>query len=203
MQPSPPPHFQQQTTWRRPPPPRQGLEWELESFRGQYPMDDRAFQYLLDSPPEVCAEVLEKFAPKQERGDSDFSAPIISFTKRCRQGGSAQPVAPAYFHASPPVPSRAPWAGAGGPGGGCFRGSNVSDGLGSSRSPWVEQEEMNSFCQKYPIDERAAEYLNREPPEVIAKVVRNFRPKREGDDDYSGAVVTFVGMCSGKRARLA
>jgi len=61
----------------------QGEEQALRMFRQRYPMDDRAFDFLVSAQPWVRQEVLEKFAP--QRQDSDYSALIISFAKKCRE----------------------------------------------------------------------------------------------------------------------
>merc|ERR1712039_581565 len=51
---------------------------------------------------------------------------------------------------------------------------------------------ISNFFLRYPCDERAQDFLNSSSPEVRARVVQEFRPRQEGDSDYSGAVTSFV-----------
>lgn len=57
--------------------------YALEGFRQRYPMDDRAFDFLKCASAFVQQEVLERFSPQKQ--DSDYSALIISFAKKCRE----------------------------------------------------------------------------------------------------------------------
>jgi len=69
-----------------------GQDRALLGFRDRFPMDDRAYEYLRASAPDVQREVLDTFAPPRE--DSDYSALIIGFSKRCRarfEGGGMAP----------------------------------------------------------------------------------------------------------------
>ena len=50
-------------------------------------MDERAFDFLRSSQPWVQQAVLERFSP--QRQDSDYSALIISFAKKCRERDQA------------------------------------------------------------------------------------------------------------------
>jgi len=80
--------------------------------------------------------------------------------------------------------------------------------------PWhgsaTDDDHLHAFMQRYPVDDRAQAYLCDSPPDVIARVLHEFKPKHEGESDYSGAVVAFVKRCrSGggsdmpaKRARM-
>merc|ERR1711920_926179 len=66
---------------------------ELRAFRQRFPMDDRAFSYLCDTPPEALMQMLESFVPPR-LDDTDYSAPVIAFAKKCRAGGGSHaPVA--------------------------------------------------------------------------------------------------------------
>jgi len=56
----------------------------LWSFRQRYPMDDGAFQFLCNAPAHAQQMVIDSFAPNRQ--DSDYSALVINFTKRCAQG---------------------------------------------------------------------------------------------------------------------
>merc|ERR1712232_916248 len=53
----------------------------LAAFRKRYPIDDRAFAFLLDS--EMRMEALEGFRPKQE-GESDYSGLVTRYLKNMR-----------------------------------------------------------------------------------------------------------------------
>ena len=64
--------------------------YALEGFRQRYPMDDRAFDFLKNAPPSIQSEILERFAPQRE--DTDFSALIIGFAKKCREAQRAAPM---------------------------------------------------------------------------------------------------------------
>jgi len=160
---------------------------DLEGFRRRYPMDDRAFNYLLESPPEVCRQVVETFVPKRAN-DTDCSAPVIAYAKLCR--------------------SR--FAEATGMGANSINGSlQGSMSRGDSQELLAQQ---SVFCQRFPMDQAAYDFLYDSPLSVISRVHREFRPKREGDSDYSAAVVHFTRSCRrdagleagpAKRPRLA
>ena len=87
-----PPRAPERPQWN-PPAPRRAESntniYALEGFRQRYPMDDRAFDFLKCASASTQQEVLERFAP--QRQDSDYSALIISFAKRCREREQPQP----------------------------------------------------------------------------------------------------------------
>merc|ERR1712118_424729 len=56
---------------------------QIDTFLTKYPMDQRAYDFLVDSAPEVQLKVLAEFRPKSE-GDSDYSACITTFVRRLR-----------------------------------------------------------------------------------------------------------------------
>mmetsp|Transcript_63302 Transcript_63302/g.125175 ORF Transcript_63302/g.125175 Transcript_63302/m.125175 type:complete len:562 (-) Transcript_63302:91-1776(-) len=160
---------------------------DLEGFRRRYPMDDRAFNYLLESPPEVCRQVVETFVPKRAN-DTDSSAPVIAYAKLCR--------------------SR--FAEATGMGANSTINGNLQGGMSKGDSQLLAQQSM--FCQRFPMDQAAYAFLYDSPVNVISRVHREFKPKREGDTDYSAAVVHFTRSCRrdaglemgpAKRPRLA
>jgi len=161
---------------------------DLEGFRRRYPMDDRAFNYLLESPPEVCRQVLETFVPKRAN-DTDCSAPVIAYAKLCRSRFA-----------------EATSMGANSTINGSLQGGMCR---GGSQELMAQQ---SVFCQRFPMDQAAYDFLYDSPPNVISRVHREFRPKREGDSDYSAAVVHFTRSCRrdagleggpAKRARIA
>lgn len=153
---------------------------ELQDFRRRFPMDERAYGYLAESSPAVRRQVFDTFAPKR-LDDTDFSAPVVAYAKLCRarvfesaaHGSHFMAVAPPRFPA--PMQARMP----------VFR---------PAVQP-VTDAQIGEFCRRYPMDGRALELMLASPPAVVARVLREFRPKREGEADYSAAVVAFVGVC--------
>lgn len=164
------------------PPPRRPPQVDLEGFRQRYPMDDRAFVYLQESLPEVQRQIVETFVPKRAV-DVDFSAPIVAYAKLCR----ARCTEAASFGMN---------AIAAGPGYGCgsHQGAHFSQPPPAANDHALAAD-MGAFCQRFPMDQRARDFLYESPPGVVSRVLREFRPKREGDSDYSAAVVYFVGIC--------
>ncbi|OLQ02832.1 hypothetical protein AK812_SmicGene14280 [Symbiodinium microadriaticum] len=51
--------------------------------------------------------------------------------------------------------------------------------------------ELEAFRLRYPSDEAAWAYLLKSPIEVQKEVLRDFKPKMEGQDDYSALVISF------------
>lgn len=46
-------------------------------------MDDQAFQFLCTASPSAQQMVVDSFAPNKQ--DSDYSALIINYTRRCKE----------------------------------------------------------------------------------------------------------------------
>lgn len=128
-----------------------------ENFVQKYPVDDGAFKFLIGSSPEVMDRVINEFKPKSE-GDSDYSALLMTFVKRCRGDNHSAPV----HHQSTSRHQAAP-----------------------------SQRDLDDFFQRYPVDERAMDYFGMGTPEVQAKILRDFKPKVEGEADYSGLLTSF------------
>merc|ERR1712150_80438 len=61
-----------------------GLDDKLKHFFKQYPVDIRAVDYLTSSLPGVVDRVTSEFVPRN-RGEADYSALVMAFTKRCRE----------------------------------------------------------------------------------------------------------------------
>eukprot|EP00930_Biecheleria_cincta_P038710 TRINITY_DN26593_c0_g1_i1.p1 TRINITY_DN26593_c0_g1~~TRINITY_DN26593_c0_g1_i1.p1 ORF type:complete len:505 (-),score=78.57 TRINITY_DN26593_c0_g1_i1:240-1754(-) len=153
-------------------------EDELINFRLRYPMDDRAFDYLQSAPVSAQIRVLSDFKPKTE-GEEDYSSLVTAFTKRFRLAAGRNAAPPAVSPASAPLAAA----------------------LFNRQQKEVEapsQEELLLFRLRYPMDERAFEYLASAPAAAQRKVVSEFQPKVEGEGDYSSLVTTRV-----KRARQA
>lgn len=54
---------------------------------------------------------------------------------------------------------------------------------------------LEGFRRRYPMDDRAFEYLCQQREDVRRKAVETFRPKFEGEADYSSLVTSFVKSC--------
>lgn len=144
-------------------------EEELTVFRLRYPMDDRAFEYLCTAPADAQVRVLSEFRPRAE-GEADYSSLITSFVKRERMAVAS---APAQSLTSAAAKHSAAY-----------------------EAP--AEEELTLFRLRYPMDDRAFEYLATAPGAVQMAVITEFRPRTEGEADYSSLITSFV-----KRARTA
>jgi len=144
---------------------------ELEVFRAQYPMDDRAYTALQELTPEVRRQVIETFMPKRA-DDTDFSAPVMAYARVCRARAAEAAQMNMLAGGMPQMP-----------------GAPHGQGL------MVDQAAVGEFCRRYPVDARALEALLAAPPMIQARVIREFRPKQEGEADYSAAVMAFLGAC--------
>lgn len=148
----------------------------LEDFRARFPMDDRAFQYLCGSPKEVQDKVRESFVP-QRLEDTDFSAAVTAYVKTLRrqfqesQGGSASLAR--HGHEEQAV-----------------RTSHKRKELET-----IDDEDRKEFFERWPCDARALDYFDASPAEVQAQVILEFKPRSEGDADYSAAVTAFIKRC--------
>lgn len=187
-----------------------GGDQQLEAFRSRFPMDDRAFAYLSESPPSARRRVIEAFHPKFQ--DTDYSAPVIAFAKKCRGNGPGAmanqgaswhddgPTAHGYGSHDPPAGYRAPLVQSTGHESfmtnlGHRAPRFPSAGYAAAQHTGPDQYELDAFVQKYPVDERAYAYLSESPPDVLSRVLNEFKPKREGESDYSGIVVAYVKRC--------
>eukprot|EP00929_Paragymnodinium_shiwhaense_P117591 TRINITY_DN8838_c0_g1_i3.p1 TRINITY_DN8838_c0_g1~~TRINITY_DN8838_c0_g1_i3.p1 ORF type:complete len:610 (-),score=183.75 TRINITY_DN8838_c0_g1_i3:148-1977(-) len=152
-----------------------GGEVDLHSFRKRYPMDDRAFSCLNSTSQEVQRIVVTRFKPKRE-GDDDYSALVTGFARAIEAGrAKAQGNANAW------------------------RDKREKDGRSRSRSrggregsEQRDRPQMEDFRERYPMDDRAFSVLATAPPEVRQVVMADFKPRREGEDDYSALVMGFV-----------
>mmetsp|Transcript_33760 Transcript_33760/g.53671 ORF Transcript_33760/g.53671 Transcript_33760/m.53671 type:complete len:209 (+) Transcript_33760:97-723(+) len=48
------------------------------------------------------------------------------------------------------------------------------------------------LIKRYPVDDRARNFLEDSDAKVIARVLREFKPKEEGEADYSALLMTFT-----------
>jgi len=140
-----------------------------EDFCNRYPVDANAMDYLLSSPTEVQARVVQEFRPPHE-GEGDYSALLTAFVKRCRAD----------------MRIAAPRQDPGGLAGSSF-----------VQQPAVEvtQTSVDAFFARYPVDDRARDYFGCSRQEIQEKVMREFRPPREGEQDYSSLFMSFVKRC--------
>lgn len=145
------------------------LQEKLESFRSQYPMDDRAWDFLTTSSAEVCQRILREFSPRTE-GDSDYSSLVTTLVKRARMDSAEGLVV------------LKPGAGAA--------------GLQSATQKWrpvgPSQQQLTRFKEKFPMDERAWDYLSNTSGDVQRTVLDEFKPRRDDDVDYSAPVTAFI-----------
>lgn len=155
---------------------------ELSSFRERYPMDDRAFDFLSSSSPSVKERVLRSFNPRST-GDSDYSGLLTSFVRKVRTEidrveGATQPLS------------------------GINTGHGVEELLGvEDEKPSPEQ--LQDFRNRYPMDDRAWEYLNSSTGSAQAKILVDFKPRNPADTDYSAAVTFFLRAVRGRPGAFA
>ncbi|CAK0903043.1 unnamed protein product [Prorocentrum cordatum] len=123
---------------------------DLESFRAQYPMDDRAWDFLSSVDQRIQKRVVETFKVLRE-GEADYSAKITAYVKTTKQ----------MWHEA------------------------VAETA-------LTQEQVDTFFTRYPCDQKATEYFNQISRELQAVIVREFRPRSEGDSDYSAAITSFI-----------
>lgn len=156
-------------------------EEELADFRLRYPMDERAFNYLSTAPTAAQIRFLSQWRPKTE-GEADYSSLVTTLVKRFRLavGSTAGPLL--SLPASTPL-------------------RYADEAFLGKQQMAVEapsEEELYLFRLRYPMDDRAFEYLATAPAAAQQKVLSEFRPKTEGEGDYSSLVTTLV-----KRFRLS
>lgn len=146
------------------------MKAQIEDFMLQYPLDESAYNYLTNSSAEVRLRVLKEFKPKTQ-GEADYSALCITFTKKCRQSTASFGHSAALGGLPPAAAPR-----------------EVQD-------PSVVAAQVQDFCQRYPVDDDTYNYIVNSPTEAQSQLVRDFRPKREGEADYSALVITFAKRC--------
>lgn len=162
---------------------------DMQAFRDRYPMDERAFADLTSAPPDVRRRVIGHFKPRRE-GEADYSALVASFVRSILKAR--------------PVPGPRPLVG----GSGLREFRDVRDlprdrddgGRGGSRGRSRDRggSLLENFRKRYPMDERAFHVLSNSSTSVQATVISDFRPKREGEDDYSALVMAFARAVQGR-----
>eukprot|EP00927_Polykrikos_kofoidii_P052725 TRINITY_DN46662_c0_g1_i1.p1 TRINITY_DN46662_c0_g1~~TRINITY_DN46662_c0_g1_i1.p1 ORF type:complete len:218 (-),score=28.93 TRINITY_DN46662_c0_g1_i1:137-718(-) len=169
-----------------------GME-AVEAFAARYPMDDRAFAYLASSSFEVRERVLTTFRSPREEPLADYSAPVTAYVKQSRYAFGEGPGISGGLLACAddswdrerkdgtiPRDEAADEA---------RRHPSVPRDTGGRRSV---EERLRDFFDRYPVDTRAADFLSSCTRAVIERVVREFVPKHEGEDDYSALVMSFT-----------
>eukprot|EP00930_Biecheleria_cincta_P086968 TRINITY_DN7622_c0_g1_i1.p1 TRINITY_DN7622_c0_g1~~TRINITY_DN7622_c0_g1_i1.p1 ORF type:complete len:395 (-),score=49.25 TRINITY_DN7622_c0_g1_i1:80-1264(-) len=151
---------------------------KLDDFTQRYPCDEDAINYILNSDPGVQMAVLQGFKPKRE-GEADYSALVISFTKKQRQNLQSAPPPRQSYQAAAPV--RRPMSTAA-----------IPPPQESRNSAGID---LEAFFDRYPCDEDAYNYVVSSPPHVQREIIRSFRPQREGESDYSAIVITYAKRC--------
>lgn len=144
---------------------------KLSEFRERFPMDERAFDFLESLPADVQSTVLSEFKPRRA-GDADYSAAVTSFIRAVRDR-----------HASLETAT----GGAQG-----HRSGRGSESGGSESGGGTARSLLDGFRRRYPMDDRAFDFLRQASFEVQEDMLAEFRPRREGEDDYSGAVTAFI-----------
>eukprot|EP00438_Fugacium_kawagutii_P008872 Skav200654 [mRNA] locus=scaffold2539:163913:170665:+ [translate_table: standard] len=160
------------------------------------------------APPEIRIHVLQNFKPKQE-GEADYSALIISYCKKMREHSQqAMPVQPVHMqpmmqpvqqipmqmqhygeHYPIPAPQRAPWNQPAQPPPVAPRGSL----MGASESN-ANIYALEGFRQRYPMDDRAFDFLKCASAFVQQEVLERFSPQKQ-DSDYSALIISFAKKC--------
>ena len=142
----------------------------LQAFRARYPMDDRAFDYLVQADPHVQDMFMAEFQPPRRGRDNDYSASVTSFLKVVRNKMQySHPISSTVF---PPA-----------------RGL-TSEMTGDDADAMLE-----GFRRRYPMDDKAFDYVYQQNDEIRRKVVNNFKPKFEGEADYSSLITAYVKSC--------
>eukprot|EP00438_Fugacium_kawagutii_P029922 Skav232668 [mRNA] locus=scaffold698:205106:214384:+ [translate_table: standard] len=164
---------------------------KLDIFREKYPMDDRAFDYLCAAGSDLQIEVLHTFEPKNQT-ETDYSRQLTGFlTSRSKnQGAHAMEVRQNYGVASREVRRGHVYENAAA----TSHHQNESrkgDGKGGGR--------LRAFRARYPMDDRAFDYLQQAEPHVQEMFLSEFQPKRRGsDEDYSASVTSYLKVVKNK-----
>lgn len=185
-----------------PMPPDQPLPGTLDSFLLRYPVDERAIDYFTCQRQEVQEKVLRDFRPPRE-GDNDYSSLFMSFVKRCRADSRYSGAGPPPSTGPAPGPpaqrtlvyaTPAPLLAAGG-GAAAYVGGGFAPDQGLAQAQAGAGGGLDALAARYPIDDRAYDYFSTCSPEVQDRIVREFRPPREGEADYSSLFMSFVKRC--------
>ncbi|CAK0908706.1 unnamed protein product [Prorocentrum cordatum] len=168
----------------------------VEAFLAKYPVDGRAREFLLAAPPEVRSQVVQEFRPRVE-GEADYSGLLMAFTRRCLGGAAPAPaIIPAYPSGRGDGRGDARWADR--------REASAAEASGADRghrrptesaASGPGKEGCEAFRERYPMDDRAYEFLSSSSAEVVQKVINTFAPRRPNDRDFSPAVMAYTRAC--------
>merc|ERR1712129_117501 len=126
-------------------------------------------------------DVLLNFSPRNMQ-DGDYSRPITAYVKqaRDRQGGGGH----VHQLVEPSRSSRSGYD--------RDRNSSRHEERRSSSSRHGAGSWLGAFRTCYPMDDRAFDFLEQSAVEVQEAILTEFKPRRPGEDDYSGAVTSFI-----------
>lgn len=154
-------------------------------------------------PPDVRIHVLQNFKPPQE-GESDYSALVISYCKKTREAMHPpmhqpmhhpmhQPMQPMHqvpqgYQGRPSLPQRAPWSQP-------DPAPVAPRGLMGASDSNANIYALEGFRQRYPMDDRAFDFLKCAPAFVQQQVLEHFNPQRKDEADYSALIISFAKKC--------
>ncbi|CAE8659896.1 unnamed protein product, partial [Polarella glacialis] len=69
---------------------------------------------------------------------------------------------------------------------------DVDVGLVSGMATGEEEQQLQEFLQRFPMDERASGYLGNCSQEVKLKVITTFDPRNKSETDYSRQVTGYI-----------
>eukprot|EP00434_Breviolum_minutum_P034448 symbB.v1.2.030491.t2/scaffold3435.1/size56750/1 len=139
-----------------------GMEEQLRRFWDRYPMDDRATQLLLGCPAHLQKHVIDTFDPKNKQ-EVDYSRQVTGYIRSLQTEDMVGHKRGHEEHHREAKRSRV-------------------------EVPPPSEDEIMNFCQRYPVDDRALDYLQASDPAVLSE----FRPKVENEPDYSSLVTSLV-----------
>jgi len=197
------------------PPEMETLAEGIKMFVQRYPIDTRAYEYLVTSSATVVAHVLRDFRPPHE-GEPDYSRLLTTYVKRIRshyvgvaevQASNSSTVTGAAPGGSPrwrtaaATSALAAGQASGGLAAFCTTGLQQAAAITDASTEGDLVEAIQVFVQKYPADDRAYNLLVNASPSVQLRVLREFRPHRLGDSDYSALLTTFTKRCMEQEAQ--
>eukprot|EP00411_Alexandrium_monilatum_P092814 CAMPEP_0175748064 /NCGR_PEP_ID=MMETSP0097-20121207/59423_1 /TAXON_ID=311494 /ORGANISM="Alexandrium monilatum, Strain CCMP3105" /LENGTH=297 /DNA_ID=CAMNT_0017056539 /DNA_START=29 /DNA_END=920 /DNA_ORIENTATION=- len=144
---------------------------QLNDFRQRYNFDERCYDYIKQSNPEVRRRVLTEFQPPRGGVEGDYSKSITAFVRRCKEDDKKRSLEDERNNPMSQVP--------GGDGGATGEVTTLAE-----------------FRLKFPFDDRAFEYIQQCRPEVRQRVLTEFKPSLSGNTkDYSKSITAFVRRC--------
>lgn len=200
-----------------------GREAALDGFCRRFPIDEDAKNRLRALPQDAFQRVLDDFRPSVD-SNPDFSRRLVGFLKGFRLGGhhsgasgssaasgapGHHPGAPGTLPVIPPVPAKVtPIASLPSTSSSAAAIVSLANllsnaagggdlGLGVSRlqsASVFDRSELQMFRRRFPMDDRAFDYLQSAPGEVQTRVLNTFKPPSV-QDDYSRLVTAHTKFC--------